>query len=138
MEVYGKTCQPALEVTSIGSAKEHLEKAVIASVFTNSSKTENVRGMKDLILHRYDNAFRTTLVIENQVSLLVLNAYLRAKALNSDDIISDYIKTENERTRTIENACRLTFQPLAFLKKERKKMNKRIIERKQEKKRKIV
>lgn len=124
MEVYGKTCQPALEVTSIGSAKEHLEKAVIASVLTNSSKTENVRGMKDLILHRYDNAFRTTLVIENQVSLLVLNAYLREKALNSTgrgDIISDYIKTENERTRTIENACRLTFQPLAFLKNEFKK-----------------
>ena len=68
LEVFCNKCRPILEVTSISDNKsELLNKFVLLSVLNNFSKKDNVRGMKDLILCRYENPFRVTLVLQNMV-----------------------------------------------------------------------
>ena len=56
-----------MEVTSVATEKTALEKVFLNSVITNYVKKDNVRGMKDLILYKYQNETRVTIVIENQV-----------------------------------------------------------------------
>ncbi|CAH3028546.1 unnamed protein product [Porites evermanni] len=66
LEVFCNKCRPTLEVTSISDNKsELLNKIVLSSVLNNFSKKDNVKGMKDLILYRYENPFRVTLVLQN-------------------------------------------------------------------------
>ena len=48
---------------------ELMEKAVVTSVLNNISKKENVRGMKDLILYKYESDIRVTLVLQNMVRI---------------------------------------------------------------------
>lgn len=66
LEVFCNKCRPILDVTSIPENRnELLNKAVMSSVRNNISRKENVRGMKDLILYRYESAIRVTLVLQN-------------------------------------------------------------------------
>ena len=68
LEVFCNKCRPILDVTSIPENRnELLNKAVMSSVVNNISRKENVRGMKDLILYRYESAIRVTLVLQNMV-----------------------------------------------------------------------
>ena len=48
---------------------EVVEKAVVTSVLNNISKKENVQGMKDLILYKYESDVRVTLVLQNMVRI---------------------------------------------------------------------
>ena len=48
---------------------EVVEKAVVTSVLNNISKKENVQGMKDLILYKYESDIRVTLVLQNMVRI---------------------------------------------------------------------
>ena len=61
---------------------EVVEKAVVTSVLNNISKKENVRGMKDLILFKYESDIRVTLLLQNMVriakTLTVWYIYLNA------------------------------------------------------------
>ena len=61
---------------------EVVEKAVVTSVLNNISKKENVRGMKDLILFKYESDIRVTLLLQNMVriakTLTVWYIYLKA------------------------------------------------------------
>ena len=75
LEVYGKACQPSLGVTRVDGG-EPLVDAVVKSVLDEPSKTENIRGMKDLMLHRYDSGSRVTLVVENEVSAALIHGIL--------------------------------------------------------------
>ena len=71
LEVFSNKCRPTLEMNSIlESRSEVVEKAIVTSVLNNISKKENVRGMRDLILYKYESAIRVTLVIQNMVRLL--------------------------------------------------------------------
>ena len=70
LEVFCNKCRPTLQVKStLGNRDEFLNRAVLSSVLNNFSKKENVKGMKDLILYRYDSAIRVTLVLQNMVSI---------------------------------------------------------------------
>ena len=69
-------------MTSISDNKsELLNKIVLSSVLSNFSKKDNVRGMKDLILYKYENPFRVTLVLQNMVKYNVNNNDLKLKRL---------------------------------------------------------
>ena len=82
LEVFCNKCRPTLEVTSISDNKsELLNKIVLSSVLSNFSKKDNVRGMKDLILYKYENPFRVTLVLQNMVKYNVNNNDLKLKRL---------------------------------------------------------
>ena len=50
-------------------------------MLNNFSKKDNVRGMKDLILYRYENPFRVTLVLQNMVKYNVNNTNVKLKRL---------------------------------------------------------
>lgn len=66
LEVYCNRCEPTLHVKSITENRNEVSnKAVLSSVLNNFSNKENVKGMKDLILYRYDSAIRVTLVLQN-------------------------------------------------------------------------
>lgn len=68
LEVFCNRCRPTLEVTSISDSKsELLNKIVLSSVLNNFCKKDNVRGMKDLILYKYESPFRVTLMLQNMV-----------------------------------------------------------------------
>ena len=70
LEVFCNKCRPTLQVKStLDNRDEFLNRAVLSSVLNNFSKKENVKGMKDLILYRYDSAIRVTLVLQNMVSI---------------------------------------------------------------------
>ena len=76
LEVFSNKCRPTLQVNSIlENRNEVVEKAVVTSVLNNISKKENVRGMRDLILYKYESAIRVTLVLQNMVRLLWLQLY---------------------------------------------------------------
>lgn len=62
-----KNCEPKLTVIGVDSCKEELNKALIGSVLKTGTKKESVKGMKDLILYKYESPVRCTILIENQV-----------------------------------------------------------------------
>ncbi|EDO42554.1 predicted protein [Nematostella vectensis] len=67
LDVFVRNCEPKLTVTGVGGDSEDLEKALMTSVMRSSAThRENVKGMRDLILYRYDSNVRTTIMIENQ------------------------------------------------------------------------
>ena len=69
LEVYCNRCEPTLHVKFVTENRNEVSnKAVLSSVLNNFSNKENVKGMKDLILYRYDSAIRVTLVLQNLVS----------------------------------------------------------------------
>ena len=55
--------------STLDNRDEFFNRAVLSSVLNNFCKKENVKGMKDLILYRYDSAIRVTLVLQNIVSI---------------------------------------------------------------------
>ena len=65
-EVYSRDCEIILEPVKIDSYVETLEQAVVLSVVENST-TRNLKGMRDLILHRYEDETRVSLAVENKV-----------------------------------------------------------------------
>ena len=65
-EIYSRDCDIKLQALKIDDNKEILNKAVIQSIAENST-THNVKRMRDLILHRYDDERRVSLAIENKV-----------------------------------------------------------------------
>lgn len=68
LEVFSNKCRPTLQVNSIlENRNEVVEKAVVTSVLNNISRKENVRGMRDLILYKYESTIRVTLVLQNLV-----------------------------------------------------------------------
>ena len=68
LEVSCNKCRPTLQVKSfLENTNEIMEKAVVSSVLNNISRKENVRGMRDLILYKYESAIRVTLVLQNLV-----------------------------------------------------------------------
>ena len=71
LEVFSAKCRPTLQVNSIlDNRNEVVKKAIVTSVLSNISKKENVRGMRDLILYKYESPTRVTLVLQNMVRLL--------------------------------------------------------------------
>ena len=59
-------------MTAISENKSQVnKKALLSSVLDNYAKKENVKGMKDLVLYRYESASRVTLVLHNLVSFVV-------------------------------------------------------------------
>ena len=86
MEVFVKNCKATLDVAAVDGGKKVLEKAVIESVVSGHTKKDNVRGMKDLILYKYENETRTTIAIENQVResfcVLVCLFYIGINCIN--------------------------------------------------------
>ncbi|XP_068726920.1 EF-hand calcium-binding domain-containing protein 7-like [Montipora capricornis] len=66
LEVFCNKCRPTLQVTAISENQSQVnKKALSSSVLNNYSKKENVKGMKDLVLYRYESASRVTLVLHN-------------------------------------------------------------------------
>lgn len=66
LEVFCNKCRPSLQVTVISENRSEVnQKVVLSSVLNNYSKKENVKGMKDLILFRYESTSRVTLVLQN-------------------------------------------------------------------------
>jgi hypothetical protein len=68
-EVYSRDCDIKLQALKIDDNSDILNKAVIQSVVENST-TRNVKRMRDLILHRYEDDQRVSLVVENKVRSL--------------------------------------------------------------------
>ncbi|CAB4011793.1 EF-hand calcium-binding domain-containing 7-like [Paramuricea clavata] len=64
-EIYSRDCDIKLQALKIDDNKEILNKAVVQSIVENST-THNVKRMRDLILHRYDDERRVSLAIENK------------------------------------------------------------------------
>ncbi|KAJ7358748.1 EF-hand calcium binding domain 7 [Desmophyllum pertusum] len=63
-----------------------MEKAVVSSVLNNISRKENVRGMRDLILYKYESAIRVTLVLQN---LSHSDVVVRVDCSNSKNCLSN-------------------------------------------------
>ena len=68
-EVYSRDCDIKLQALKIDDNSDILNKAVIQSVVENST-TRNVKRMRDLILHSYEDDQRVSLVVENKVRSL--------------------------------------------------------------------
>ena len=51
----------------VENRSEAVHKAVVSSVLNNTARKENVRGMRDLVLYKYDSTIRVTLVLQNMV-----------------------------------------------------------------------
>ena len=48
---------------------EAVHKAVVSSVLNNVTKKENIKGMRDLVLFKYESSIRVTLVLQNMVRI---------------------------------------------------------------------
>ncbi|XP_020624882.1 EF-hand calcium-binding domain-containing protein 7-like isoform X1 [Orbicella faveolata] len=107
LEVFSNKCRPTLQVNSIlENRNDVVEKAVVTSVLNNISKKENVRGMRDLILYKYESAIRVTLVLQNTSHSDVV---VRVDCSNSKNCLShrgdlDYtIKLEANSTGVVHH-----------------------------------
>ena len=70
LEVYCNRCRPSIQVNSVVENKnESVHKAVVSSVLNNVSKKENIKGMRDLVLFKYESSIRVTLVLQNMVRI---------------------------------------------------------------------
>lgn len=58
-----------MEVSKIDDKIDILTKVVIQSIVKNST-TRNVKRMRDLILHRYEDEQRVSLAVENKVHVV--------------------------------------------------------------------
>lgn len=66
LEVFCNRCRPTIEVNSVVENKnEAVRKAVVSSVLNNVTKKENIKGMRDLVLFKYESAIRVTLALQN-------------------------------------------------------------------------
>ncbi len=65
-EIYSRDCDIKLQALKIDDNSEILNKTVIQSIVENST-TRNVKRMRDLILHRYEDDQRVSLAVENKV-----------------------------------------------------------------------
>lgn len=66
LEVYCNRCRPSIQVNSVVENKnEAVHKAVVSSVLNNVTKKENIKGMRDLVLFKYESSIRVTLVLQN-------------------------------------------------------------------------
>lgn len=65
-EVYSRDCEIKLQALKIDENSEMLRKALIQSIVENST-THNVKRMRDLIVHRYEDEQRVSLAVENKV-----------------------------------------------------------------------
>lgn len=83
-EVYSRDCETDLEPIKIDIYDEVLEKAVVQSIVENST-TRNVKGMRDLILHGYEDDTRVSLAVENRSHRSVL---VRLNCVKSDNCVS--------------------------------------------------
>lgn len=83
-EVYSRDCETKLEPVKIGSYGEILEQAVLLSIVENST-TRNLKGMRDLILHRYEDDTRVSLAVENKSRQSVL---VRLNCKKSENCVS--------------------------------------------------
>lgn len=83
-EVYSRDCEIILEPVKIDSYVETLEQAVVLSVVENST-TRNLKGMRDLILHRYEDETRVSLAVENKSRQSVL---VRLNCKKSENCVS--------------------------------------------------
>ena len=73
-DVYSRDCDIKLQALKIDDNSEILHKAVIQSIVENST-TRNVKRMRDLILHRYEDDKRVSLVVENKVRTLSIRVH---------------------------------------------------------------
>ena len=70
LEVYCNRCRPSIQVNSVVENKnEAVHKAVVSSVLNNVTKKENIKGMRDLVLFKYESSIRVTLVLQNMVRI---------------------------------------------------------------------
>ena len=70
LEVYCNRCRPSIQVNSVVENKnEAVHKAVVSSVLDNVTKKENIKGMRDLVLFKYESSIRVTLVLQNMVRI---------------------------------------------------------------------
>lgn len=70
LEVYCNRCKPSIQVNSVVENKnEAVHKAVVSSVLNNVTKKENIKGMRDLVLFKYESSIRVTLVLQNMVRI---------------------------------------------------------------------
>ena len=70
LEVYCNRCRPSIQVNSVVENKnEAVHKAVVSSVLNNVTKKESIKGMRDLVLFKYESSIRVTLVLQNMVRI---------------------------------------------------------------------
>ena len=70
LEVYCNRCRPSIQVNSVVENKnDAVHKAVVSSVLNNVTKKENIKGMRDLVLFKYESSIRVTLVLQNMVRI---------------------------------------------------------------------
>ena len=70
LEVYCNRCRPSIQVNSVVENKnESVLKAVVSSVLNNVTKKENIKGMRDLVLFKYESSIIVTLVLQNMVRI---------------------------------------------------------------------
>ena len=68
--MYCNRCRPSIQVNSVVENKnEAVHKAVVSSVLNNVTKKENIKGMRDLVLFKYESSIRVTLVLQNMVRI---------------------------------------------------------------------
>ena len=68
--MYCNRCRPSIQVNSVEENKnEAVHKAVVSSVLNNVTKKENIKGMRDLVLFKYESSIRVTLVLQNMVRI---------------------------------------------------------------------
>ena len=53
----------------VENKNEAVHKAVVSSVLNNVTKKENIKGMRDLVLFKYESSIRVTLVLQNMVRI---------------------------------------------------------------------
>lgn len=70
-EIYSCDCDIKLQALKIDDYHEILSKVVVQSILDNST-TRNVKRMRDLILHRYEDEQRVSLAVENKVIILTV------------------------------------------------------------------
>ncbi|XP_046844495.1 EF-hand calcium-binding domain-containing protein 7-like [Xenia sp. Carnegie-2017] len=96
IEIYSKDSNIELEVSKIDDKIDILTKVVIQSIVKNST-TRNVKRMRDLILHRYEDEQRVSLAVENksrQSVMVRLNCDQSENCLSHRSNLNCVIKVE--------------------------------------------
>ncbi|XP_028403666.1 EF-hand calcium-binding domain-containing protein 7-like isoform X2 [Dendronephthya gigantea] len=99
-EIYSRDCDIKLQALKIDDYHEILNKAVVQSIVDNST-TRNVKRMRDLILHRYEDEQRVSLAVENksrQAVIVRLNCNKSQNCVSHCGNLNCVVKVEAKST----------------------------------------